>query len=124
MALLFRLMRVKGSLLPSVPFPDSSKKQTPTQARLSLPLECGQARATAGLRRPLWRAGASSGYVPLQGLCTKSPCLSPNTSSQIAQFPSKPPMRKELAAFGPETNGHIWAPGPESLLWPVLCGEK
>lgn len=61
---------------------------------------------------------------PLQGLCTKPLCLSPNTSVQRAQFLNRPPVGEELAAMGPETNSHIWASGPEALLWLVLCREK
>lgn len=36
---------------------------------------------------------------PRQGLYTKSPCLSPNTSVQRAQFLDRPPVGEELAAM-------------------------
>lgn len=74
----------------------------------------------------LWQDGEGfDGELgPLQGLHTKSPCFSPNTSVQRAQFLNRPPVGEELAAMGPETKSHIWASGPEALPWPVLYREK
>lgn len=123
MALLFRLMRGSGPLLPLFLFQIPVRSRHQHRQGRSFP-KCRQPRAVARLRRLLWRAGASSGYLPLWGLCTKSPCLSPSTSIQRAQFLNRPPVGEELAVRGPEINSHIWASSPEALLWPVLCREK